>query len=161
MVTTDFTYPFDQPTLYGENIARLANLLGNTVIVQKLGDLLAGRRSTEVRIKAGGIKPTLKAATPGDLSYVLPYRHLTAIMEMIRQMDKIAPGIFSFDTLLYGVEVKFYSSAPKLTSSLETEVKNLYAVGDGAGVSRNLTHASITGMVAAEAIVRKFKKIVS
>lgn len=158
LVTTDFTKPFNQPILYGENIANLANLLGQTVIVQKLGDLLAGRRSTPSRLAKSQIKPTLKTATPGDLSFVLPYRHLANILEMIKQMDKIAPGIFSFDTLLYGVEVKFYSFAPKLSSKLETEVKNLFAVGDGAGVSRNLAHASITGMVAAQEISKRIKR---
>ena len=155
LVTTNFTKPFDNPILYGESIARLANLLGQTVLVQRLGDLLAGRRSTPEKILQSKIQPTLKTATPGDLSYVLPYRHLTAILEMIKQMDKIAPGVFNFDTLLYGVEVKFYSSAPKLTSSLETQIKNLYAVGDGAGVTRNLTHACISGMVAANSILKK------
>ena len=152
LVTTDFTEPFHEPIVYGENITRLANLLGKTVIVQRLGDLLAGRRSTPARIKKGKIRPTLTTATPGDLSAVLPYRHMTNILEMIKQMDKVAPGIFSFDTLLYGVEVKFYSSAPKLNKNLETEIKNLYAVGDGAGVTRNLTHACISGMIAGKAV---------
>lgn len=157
LVSTDFTEPFDQPILYAENITRLANLLGKTVIIQRLGDLLAGRRSTPVRIKQGQVKPTLKAATPGDLSFVLPYRHLTDILEMLKKMDKIAPGIYSFDTLLYGVEVKFYSSAPKLDAHLETEIENLLAVGDGAGVTRNLTHACISGMVAAEGVFARLK----
>lgn len=157
LVTTDFTEPFDQPILYGESIARLANLLGETVIIQKLGDLLAGRRSTPARIKQGKVQPTLKNVTPGDLSFVLPYRHLTAILEMLKKMDKIAPGVYSFDTLLYGVEVKFYSSAPKLNSDLETEIENLFAVGDGAGVTRNLAHACISGLVAAEAVFKRLK----
>ena len=156
-MTTDFTEPFDQPILYGESIARLANLLGETVIIQKLGDLLAGRRSTPARIKQGKVQPTLKNVTPGDLSFVLPYRHLTAILEMLKKMDKIAPGVYSFDTLLYGVEVKFYSSAPKLNSDLETEIENLFAVGDGAGVTRNLAHACISGLVAAEAVFKRLK----
>ncbi len=155
LVTTDFAHPFNEPIVYGENITRLANLLGKTVIVQRLGDLLAGRRSTRQRIAKGKVKPTLKTAMPGDLSFVLPYRHMINILEMIKQMDKVAPGIFNFDTLLYGVEVKFYSSAPKLTHKLETEIENLFAVGDGAGVTRNLTHACITGMVAGKEIAKR------
>lgn len=157
LVSTDFDEPFKEPIIYGENITRLANLLSSGVIVQRLGDLLVGRRSNAYRISRSRIKPTLKTATPGDLSFVLPYRHMINILEMIKQMDKLAPGIFNFDTLLYGVEVKFYSSAPKLSSTMESEVKNLFAVGDGAGVTRNLTHACISGMVAGKEVAKRIR----
>lgn len=152
LVSTDFTKPFDDPISYGRHIAGLANLLGGGVIVQRLGDLKMGRRSTPERIAEGSVRPTLEDATPGDLSFVLPYRHLHNITEMLEALDNIAPGVNSGDTLLYGVEVKFYSMRLKLTPSLETEVKNLFAVGDGAGVTRGLIQASISGVVAAREI---------
>jgi uncharacterized FAD-dependent dehydrogenase len=157
LVRTDFTYPFKEPNLYGGYITGLANLLSGSILVQRLGDLLAGRRSTPKRIKEGRIRPTLKSAVPGDLAFALPYRHLTDILEMLRAMDKVTPGVFSFDTLLYGVEVKFFSSSLKLTKHLETEVANLFACGDGAGVSRNLVHASVSGLLAAEEILKRKK----
>jgi uncharacterized FAD-dependent dehydrogenase len=157
LVSTFFTEPFDEPILYGRYIAGLANLLGKGVIIQRLGDLRRGRRSTTERIARGGVRPTLKDATPGDLSFVLPYRHLSDILEMIEAIDKIAPGVNSDDTLLYGAEVKFYSMLPKLTESLETEIANLFAVGDGAGVSRGLIQASVSGTIAAQAIIRRLK----
>jgi len=119
----------------------LANLLGSGVIVQRLGDLKMGRRSTPERVAEGSVRPTLEDATPGDLSFVLPYRHLHNIMEMLEALDNVAPGVNSGDTLLYGVEVKFYSMKLKLTPGLETEIKNLFAVGDGAGVTRGLIQA--------------------
>ena len=152
LVSTFFTEPFDEPILYGSYIAGLANLLGKGVIVQRLGDLHQGRRSTRERIAMGEVKPTLKDATPGDLSFVLPYRHLSNILEMLEALDKVAPGINSEHTLLYGAEVKFYSMLPKLTGSLETEITNLFAVGDGAGVSRGLIQASVSGVIAAREI---------
>lgn len=155
LVSTFFTEPFDEPILYGRYIAGLANLLGKGVIIQRLGDLQLGRRSTRQRIDKGGLTPTLKDATPGDLSFVLPYRYLTDILEMIEALDKIAPGINSEHTLLYGAEVKFYSTVPKLTESLETEIHNLFAVGDGAGVSRGLIQASVSGLIAAKAITER------
>jgi hypothetical protein len=155
LVSTFFTEPFDEPHLYGRYIARLANLLCNGVIVQRLGDLQAGRRSTPARIARGRIKPTLSDAIPGDLSFVLPYRYITNILEMLKAMDRIAPGINNRNTLLYGVEVKFYSRQLKLTSSLETEIKNLFAIGDGAGVSRGLIQASASGIVAAREILKR------
>lgn len=158
LVSTDFTSPFDEPIAYGKYIAGLANLLGSGVIVQRLGDLKMGRRSTPERIAEGSVRPTLEDATPGDLSFVLPYRHLHNIMEMLEALDNVAPGVNSGDTLLYGVEVKFYSMKLKLTPGLETEVKNLFAVGDGAGVTRGLIQASISGMVAAREILRKEKR---
>lgn len=158
LVSTDFTKPFNDPISYGKYIAGLANLLGGGVIVQRLGDLKMGRRSTPERIADGSVRPTLEDATPGDLSFVLPYRHLHNIMEMLEALDNIAPGVNSGDTLLYGVEVKFYSMKLKLTSSLETEVKNLFAVGDGAGVTRGLIQASISGVVAAREVMRRVER---
>lgn len=155
LVSTSFTEPFDEPHLYGRSIARLANLLGKNILIQRLGDLQQGRRSTPLRIAKGKVKPTLKDAVPGDLSFVLPYRYITDILEMLKAMDKIAPGINSRHTLLYGVEVKFYSRQLKLDSNLETEIKNLFAIGDGAGVSRGLIQASISGIIAAREILRR------
>ncbi|MBI5212234.1 MAG: NAD(P)/FAD-dependent oxidoreductase [Nitrospirae bacterium] len=155
LVSTFFTEPFDEPISYGTYIARLANFLGGGVIVQRLGDLMKGRRSTHERISKGIVEPTLKDATPGDLSFVLPYRYLSDIMEMLDALDRIAPGINSRHTLLYGVEVKFYSMQIKLTDSLETEIKNLFAIGDGAGVSRGLIQASASGVIAAREILKR------
>ncbi len=157
LVSTFFTEPFDEPILYGSYIAGLANLLGKGVILQRLGDLLQGRRSTHERIARGDVKPTLRDATPGDLSFVLPYRHLTDIIEMLEALDKMAPGTNSEHTLLYGAEVKFYSMFPKLTGSLETEIAGLFAVGDGAGVSRGLIQASVSGVMAAREIARRLQ----
>ncbi len=155
LVSTDFTEPFDDPISYGRYIAGLANLIGGGVIVQRLGDLKMGRRSTQERIKEGSVRPTLEDATPGDLSFVLPYRHLHNITEMLEALDNVAPGANSGDTLLYGVEVKFYSMKLKLTPNLETEVNNLFAVGDGAGVTRGLIQASISGVVAAREVLNR------
>jgi len=155
LVSTYFTEPFDEPHLYGRYVARLANLLGKGVIVQRLGDLLDGRRSTPARISRGKVKPTLADAAPGDLSFVLPHRYISNILEMLKVMDKMAPGVYSRHTLLYGVEVKFYSRQLKLDSNLETEIKNLFAVGDGAGVSRGLIQASASGIIAAREILRR------
>lgn len=155
LVSTDFTKPFHEPIAYGKYIARLSNLLGGGVLVQRLGDLLEGRRSTPERIAKGKLKPSLKSATPGDLSFALPFRHLTGLIEMLMAMDKIMPGVASEDTLLYGIEVKFYSFRPRLSSCLETEVKNMFAVGDGTGVSRGLVQASASGLVAAVEIMER------
>jgi len=155
LVSTDFTKPFNDPISYGKYIAGLANLLGSGVIVQRLGDLKMGRRSTAERIAEGSVRPTLEDATPGDLSFVLPYRHLRNIIEMLEALDNVAPGVNSGDTLLYGVEVKFYSMKLKLTPQLETEVRNLFAIGDGAGVTRGLIQASISGVVAAREILKR------
>jgi uncharacterized FAD-dependent dehydrogenase len=155
LVSTAFTKPFNQPIAYGKYLARLANILSGGVLLQRLGDLQAGRRSTPERIEQGGVKPTLKDATPGDLSFALPYRYLTGIVEMLQAMDRLAPGTASPDTLLYGIEVKFYSSRPELSPGLETEVGNMFAVGDGAGVSRGLIQASASGVVAAREILKR------
>lgn len=155
LVSTFFTEPFDDPISYGRYIAGLANLLGKGVIVQRLGDLRNGRRSTTERISKGKVEPSLKDATPGDLSFVMPYRYLVDILEMLQALDKITPGINSENTLLYGVEVKFYSMLPKLSKSFETEIKNLFAIGDGAGVSRGLIQASVSGVIAAREILKR------
>lgn len=155
LVSTFFTEPFNEPHLYGRYIARLANLLGEGVILQRLGDLQAGRRSTPARIARGRVKPTLADAVPGDLSFVLPYRYVSNILEMLKAMDKIAPGINSRHTLLYGVEVKFYSRQLMLDSNLETEIENLFAIGDGAGVSRGLIQASVSGVITAREILKR------
>jgi len=155
LVSTSFTYPFREPIAYGEYIARLANLLSGSVIIQRLGDLILGRRSTEERIKRSIVRPTLKTATPGDLSFALPYRYLVDIREMLQALDKVAPGIYSRHTLLYGVEVKFYSSRLELSKNLETKVKNLFTIGDGAGVTRGLIQASASGVIVAREIMRR------
>jgi len=158
LVSTSFTEPFREPIAYGKYIARLSNLLSGGVIIQRLGDLKAGRRSTEERIKRSLCVPTLKNATPGDLSFVLPYRYLADITEMLQALDKVAPGINSNDTLLYGIEVKFYSSRLELTNQLETKIHNLFTIGDGAGVSRGLIQASSSGVIVAEEIAKRAKK---
>ncbi len=155
LVSKTFTHPFREPISYGKYIATLANMLGGGVIVQRLGDLLSGRRSTPERIKRGLVEPTLKDATPGDLSLVFPYRHLVSILEMLQAMNKVAPGVYSHHTLLYGVEVKFYSSRPALSQCLETQIKNLFAAGDGAGVSRGLAQASASGVIVAREILKR------
>ncbi len=155
LVSTYFTEPFDEPISYGRYIAQLANFIGKGVIVQRLGDLLSGRRSTHERMAKGVVQPSLKDATPGDLSFVLPYRYLSNITEMLEALDTIAPGVNSRHTLLYGVEVKFYSMQLKLSNVLETEIKNIFAVGDGAGVSRGLIQASASGVVAAREISKR------
>ena len=158
LVSTDFTRPFHEPIAYGKYLARLANLLGGGVLVQRFGDLIEGHRSTPERIAKGGLKPTLECATPGDLSFALPFRHLTGIIEILMAMDKMMPGVGAADTLLYGIEVKFYSFRPKLSACLETEIKNLFAVGDGTGVSRGLVQASASGLVAAVEIMNRADK---
>jgi len=155
LVSTSFTEPFKEPIGYGKYIARLANLLGGGIIVQRVGDLEGGRRSTHERIARNLVVPTLKTATPGDLSFVLPYRYLSDIREMLRAMDQVSPGIYSKHTLLYGVEVKFYSSKLELSDTLETKIHNLFAVGDGAGVTRGLIQASVSGVVAAKEIEKR------
>lgn len=155
LVSSAFTEPFDDPIAYGFYIARLANLLGKGPIIQRLGDLLAGRRSTPERIHRCLTRPTLPEAIPGDLSFVFPYRHLQSIIEMLQALEKLAPGVYSRHTLLYGVEVKFYSNRIGLSADLETQVKNLYAIGDGAGITRGLIQASASGILAAEAIARR------
>ncbi|MBI4288468.1 MAG: NAD(P)/FAD-dependent oxidoreductase [Chloroflexi bacterium] len=156
LVSTTFTEPFNDPIGYGKYIARLANILGGGgVLVQRLGDLQEGRRSTLARLERGIVQPTLKCAIPGDLSCVLPYRFLKGIVEMLEAMDKFLPGTASRHTLLYGVEVKFYSARLELSQNLESEIPNLFAAGDGAGVTRGLMQASVSGVVAAREILRR------
>jgi len=157
LVSSTFTEPFRDPIAYGRYIARLANLLGGGAIIQRLGDLLAGRRSTRDRIDHCLTRPTLAKATPGDLSFVFPYRHLQSIIEMLQALDKLAPGVFSRHTLLYGVEVKFYSNRIEVSQEMETKVKNLFAIGDGAGITRGLLQASASGVIAARAIASRIK----
>ena len=152
LVSKNFTEPFNDPIAYGKSIARLANLLSGGIMVQRLGDLESGRRSTHERLSRSLVTPTLPSATPGDLNLVLPYRYVADILEMLHALDEIAPGVASRHTLLYGVEVKFYSNRLTLTRDLETEVGNLFACGDGAGVTRGLIQASAAGVVAARAI---------
>ena len=161
LVSKNFTEPFKDPIAYGKSIARLANLLSGSVIVQRLGDLELGRRSTNQRLSRSIVTPTLKEATPGDLNLVLPYRYVVNLLEMLHAMDKIAPGVASRHTLLYGVEVKFYSSRLKLMSNLETEVSNLFAAGDGAGITRGLVQASASGLVVAQTILNRVPTHVS
>ncbi len=156
LVSTKFTAPFNSPIEYGRSIAQLANMLGDGVLVQRLADLRRGKRSTESRVKRTPIQPTLPSACPGDLSFALPYRHLSSILEMLDALDNLCPGVADDGTLLYGVEVKFYSSRLKLDENLETKnVGNLYAAGDGAGITRGLMQASVSGVLVARDILRK------
>jgi uncharacterized protein len=157
LVSTSFTEPFKEPIAYGKYIARLSNLLSGGVMVQRLGDLVSGRRSTPERLARSVVTPTLKNATPGDLSFVLPYRYLADIREMLQALDQIAPGVHSRDTLLYGVEVKFYSSHLQLSNVLETKIQNMFTIGDGAGVTRGLIQASASGVIVGREIMKREK----
>ena len=148
LVSKHFTEPFRDSNGYGESIARLSNMLGGGVMVQRCGDLIRGQRSTPKRIEKGFMTPTL-AATPGDLSLVMPKRILDGIIEMLYALDKIAPGTASDDTLLYGVEVKFYNMEVALDRNLETPHKGLFVIGDGSGVTHSLSHASASGVYVA------------
>ena len=154
LVAKHFSEPFKDSNGYGESIARLSNMLGGGVIVQRFGDLVRGRRSTENRIEEGLVTPTL-AATPGDLSLVLPKRILDGIIEMIYALDKIAPGTANDDTLLYGVEVKFYNMEVDINDHLESKYDGLYIIGDGSGVTHSLSHASASGVFVARDICDK------
>lgn len=155
LVSKTFTEPFHEPIEYGKYIASLANMLGGGVIVQRLGDLWQGRRSTDKRLAKSMIEPTLKAATPGDLTLVLPYRYIQNILEMLQALDKLMPGIWSKNTLLYGVEVKFYSARVKVDAHMKTEIEGLFASGDGAGITRSLAQASASGVMAARGILER------
>lgn len=152
LVSKHFSEPFKDSNGYGESIARLSNMLGGGVIVQRFGDLIRGRRSTEKRIAEGLTTPTL-SATPGDLSLVLPKRILDGIIEMIYALDKVAPGTANDDTLLYGVEVKFYNMEVQVDENLETRDKGLYVIGDGSGITHSLSHASASGVYVAHHIL--------
>ena len=151
LVSKHFSEPFKDSNGYGESIARLSNMLGGGVIVQRFGDLIRGRRSNEDRIKKSYVTPTLNA-TPGDLSLVIPKRILDGIVEMIYALDKICPGTANDDTLLYGVEVKFYNMEVELDENLETCHKNLFVIGDCSGVTHSLSHASASGVYVARYI---------
>ena len=153
LVSQAFTEPFREPITYGREIAHLANLLGDGILVQRLEDLKAGRRSTPARLAQMAGEPTMPQATPGDLSCVVPYRHLTDIIEFLEAMDALAPGIVGSETLLYGVEVKFYSSRLEVDAELRTAVEGLWAIGDGAGVTRGLVQSSASGVVAARSVI--------
>lgn len=154
LVSNRFTKPFTEPYQYGKRIASLSNMLGGGVIVQRFGDLCRGVRTNEHRLAQSFVHPTL-SCTPGDLSLVLTKRHMDNIIEMIQALDKIAPGTANYDTLLYGVEVKFYSSRLELTEELETKKRNLFAAGDGAGITRGLSQAGASGVLAARSILKR------
>ncbi len=157
LVSNRFTHPFNEPYQYGKRIASLSNMLGGGVLVQRFGDLIKGARTNAHRLGQSFTHPTLNA-TPGDLSLVLTKRHLDNIIEMIYALDKIAPGTANYDTLLYGVEVKFYSSRLELTNELETKLPNMFAIGDGAGVTRGLSQASASGVHVARTISGRIGK---
>lgn len=151
LVSKHFSEPFKDSNGYGESIARLSNMLGGGVMVQRFGDLIRGQRSTRKRIEESFVTPTLNA-TPGDLSLVLPKRILDGIVEMIYALDKIAPGTANDDTLLYGVEVKFYNMEVEVDEHLQTNYKGLYVIGDGSGITHSLSHASASGVYVAREI---------
>ncbi len=153
LVSKHFSEPFKDSNGYGESIARLSNMLGGGVIVQRFGDLIRGRRSTVKRVEEGTVTPTL-AATPGDLSLVLPKRILDGIIEMIYALDRIAPGTANDDTLLYGVEVKFYNMEVDVNERLETRYPGLYVIGDGSGITHSLSHASASGVYVARDLLK-------
>ncbi len=156
LVSNKFTDPFHEPILYGQYIAKLANrLTGGPIMVQRLGDLLLGRRTTKSRLEKSTVIPTLKNAVPGDLSFVLPDRILTSIVEALKAFDHLAPGLYSKNTLLYGVEVKFYSSKVEVDNRFRTKIHGLYAIGDGAGITRGLRQASATGIFVADDRVKE------
>ena len=154
LVAKHFSEPFKDSNGYGESIARLSNMLGGGVMVQRFGDLIRGQRSTPKRMAESYVRPTL-SATPGDLSLVMPKRILDGIMEMIYALDKIAPGTANDDTLLYGVEVKFYNMEVTLDEHLETCHKGLFIIGDGSGVTHSLSHASASGVYVARYLAQQ------
>lgn len=156
LVSNKFTQPFKNSNEYGESIARLSNMLGGGVLMQRFGDLVKGRRSNERRMLKCFTVPTLNA-TPGDLSLVLPKRQLDDIVEMIYALDKIAPGTANEDTLLYGVEVKFYNSNVMVNENLETSVKGLYVLGDCSGVTHSLSQAAASGIYVARILENTFQ----
>jgi uncharacterized FAD-dependent dehydrogenase len=157
LVSNKFTEPFKNSNEYGESVARLSNMLGGGVLVQRFGDLIKGRRSSERRMEKSFLRPTLNA-TPGDLSLVIPKRQLDDIIEMIYALDKIAPGTANEDTLLYGVEVKFYNSQVEVNNNLETCIKGLYILGDSSGVTHSLSQASASGVHVARILGAKYIK---
>ena len=158
LVSKHFTDPFHDSNGYGESIARLSNMLGGGVIVQRFGDLIRGHRSTEKRIAKSFVTPTLDA-TPGDLGLVIPKRILDDIIEMIYALDKVAPGTANDDTLLYGVEVKFYNMKVEIDNDLQTSHKGLFIIGDGSGVTHSLSHASASGVYVARYIAENMHQV--
>ena len=152
LVSNRFTQPFDQPYRYGKHIASLSNMLAGGILVQRFGDLVKGTRTNEHRLSKSRVRPTLTAAVPGDLSLALPKRQLDNIIEMMYALDKIAPGTANYDTLLYGAEVKFYSSRIEMSDELETAMPNFFAIGDGAGATRGLAQAGASGVKVARVI---------
>ena len=157
LVSNRFTEPFNEPYRYGKHIASLSNMLAGGVLVQRFGDLVKGMRTNAHRLGKSFTRPTLTAAVPGDLSLALPKRQLDDIIEMIYQLDKIAPGTANYDTLLYGAEVKFYSSRLTLTPELETKLPGMFAVGDGAGITRGLAQAGASGVKVAQVISKRLR----
>lgn len=156
LVSHEFSEPFKDSNEYAKDIASLANKLsGGTVIVQRFGDILAGRRSTAKRIEEGFVKPTLKEAVPGDLSLILPYKTMQSLIEMMKALDHVTPGIANSHTLFYGVEAKFYSDKIECSNNFETKIKNLYIGGDGAGITRGLAQAGANGVAVARDILKK------
>ena len=159
LVSKNFTKPFKTPIEYGKQIAQLSNMLcDGKILVQRFGDVLRGRRTTEERLTRNNLVPTLKDAVPGDLSLVLPHRIMTDIVEMIFALDKVSPGLASDETLLYGVEVKFYSNSVVVDKHFETNIKGLYSIGDGASVTRGLQQASANGLSVADSILDRLAK---
>ena len=155
LVSANFTEPFDEPIKYGKYIAELSNMLtGGKIMVQRLKDLKQGKRSTYNKMKKLCYEPTLKDAVPGDLSFALPHRILVALLETLEALDKVCPGINGDSTILYGVEVKFYSTKVKVNNNLKTNIDGVYAIGDGAGITRGLIQASISGVIAARDILK-------
>lgn len=151
LVTNRFTEPFEDSNEYGESIAKLSNMLGGGVLMQRFGDLVKGRRSSDRRMEKCFTKPTMNA-TPGDLSLVVPKRQLDDIIEMIYQLDKIAPGMANDDTLLYGIEVKFYNSEIEVNENFESTHKGLFCIGDGSGATHSLSQASACGIEVARVL---------
>jgi len=159
LVSTKFTHPFNDPYGYGKAVAQQCNVLGKGIIIQRLKDFLADRRTTEKRLQEMNLQPTLREATPGNLGYAFPYTQMKAIIEMLGLLDKLMPGICGPDTVLYGPEIKWYSSRTTLKPNLESKIDNLYCLGDGVGITRGLVQASQCGMIAANDILQKIKQL--
>jgi uncharacterized FAD-dependent dehydrogenase len=156
LVRVELTEPVEDTTSYGRNIAQIATTIGgNKPILQRLGDLLKGRRSTWSRIKRSIVKPTLTDVTPGDIAMILPHRITTDIIEGLEKLDKIIPGVFSSNTLIYAPEIKYYAMRLEVNKHLETNIENIFAAGDGAGLTRDIVNAAATGLIAARGILIK------
>ena len=147
LVSHHFTYPFHKPIDYGRNVAKNVNELGNgNVLVQRLGDILKGKRTWEQELKSNSVKPTLSSAVAGDITFAIGYRTMTDILEFIKQIDKVVPGFANEDNLLYAPEIKFYSNQVEINNHFETNIKGLYSIGDGGGMTRGLMMASCSGV---------------